>query len=142
MLVLTQITTVILLSATYQAPSPQTCFSQLRVTSPPVSHESVSVSSTATLRLVIGFLDKLLTDMTSSHWLIESTEMLASSLIQNYAALGVPAGLDPAEVQEGIRCCEDGLSLLASAPDLDISPLIAAQLESTLISIQGDLSDE
>lgn len=142
MLVTTQITTLLLLGASFQTASSETRVSQLRVNSPHFSHTSSSASSTTSLRLVIGFLDKLLMEMNESQHQFWDVELLATTLIDNYAAFGVPSDLDATDTQEGIRNCEEGLFILASTPDHGLEPLVAAELESTLHSIMGDLSYE
>lgn len=137
----TQISTVILLAASLQTQPTQTLIPQLRVNTAHEVHDNVSMTVSLALQAVIRALDKLLTEMTSldTHHLSATTDTLAASLIDNYATLGVPDGLDAADIQEGIANCEEGLSILASNPQLDISPPIAADLQSTLSAILGDL---
>ncbi len=100
------------------------------------------MSSTIALNSIINLLDKMLRDISGMRDMelrAQSTDALAMELIDDYSTLGVPADLDAQEVQDGIASCDDGLHILATATDLDISPGIASQLESTLISIRGDL---
>ncbi len=140
--VLTQITTIVLLTSTTQAATSAPLTTHLWHASTQIKHNNASLSSTLALNSIINLLDKMLRDIAGMREMelrAQSTDAMAMGLIDDYSTLGVPADLDAQEVQDGIASCEDGLHILATATDLDISPGIASQLESTLISIRGDL---
>lgn len=67
----------------------------------------------------------------------------AISVRDSYQFSGVRTDLTGQEIQDGIDDCNESLGLINNDPaaELDITPSLLAELESTLIALKGDLKD-